>query len=42
MVAPFPLGQVIATPEALKLLEEAGEDPYRYRCERNSPVAFDC
>ena len=23
----FPLGQVVATPEALKLLEETGEDP---------------
>ena len=27
MMAPFPLGQVVATPGALKLLDEAGEDP---------------
>ncbi len=27
MMAPFPLGRVVATPGALKLLEEAGEDP---------------
>ena len=27
MMVPFPLGRVVATPEALKLLEEAGEDP---------------
>ncbi len=26
-MAPFPLGRVVATPGALKLLEEAGEDP---------------
>jgi hypothetical protein len=26
----FPLGRVVATPEALKLLEEVGEDPLRY------------
>jgi hypothetical protein len=29
MVA-FPLGQIVATPGALKLLEEAGEDTFRY------------
>ena len=29
-MAPFPLGQVVATPGALKLLEEAGEDPFHY------------
>ena len=26
-MAPFPLGQIVATPGVLKLLEEAGEDP---------------
>ncbi len=26
-MAPFPLGQIVATPGALKLLEEGGEDP---------------
>ncbi len=26
----FPLGQVVATPGALKLLEEAGKDPLSY------------
>jgi hypothetical protein len=29
-MAPFPLGRVVATPGALKLLEEAGEDPSTY------------
>ncbi len=29
-MAPFPLGRVVATPGALKLLEEAGEDPLRH------------
>jgi hypothetical protein len=29
-MAPFPLGRVAATPGALQLLEEAGEDPLRY------------
>ena len=29
-MAPFPLGRVVATPGALQLLEEAGEDPLRY------------
>jgi len=28
MVLSFPLGQIVATPGALKLLEETGEDPY--------------
>ena len=36
MTAPFPLGQIVATPAALELLEEAGEDPLcylvRHRC----------
>ncbi len=27
MRVPFPLGQVVATPGALKLLQEVGEDP---------------
>jgi hypothetical protein len=27
---PFPLGRVVATPGALNLLEEAGEDPLCY------------
>ena len=27
---PFPLGRVVATPGALQLLEEAGEEPLRY------------
>ena len=26
-MVPFPLGRIVATPGALKLLEEAGEDP---------------
>jgi hypothetical protein len=26
----FPLGRIVATPGALKLLKEAGEDPLRY------------
>ena len=30
MVAAFPLGQIVATPGALKLLKEAGEDPLSY------------
>lgn len=29
-MAHFPLGRVVATPGALELLEEAGEDPVRY------------
>ncbi len=29
-MAPFPLGRIVATPGALKLLEEAGEDPLHY------------
>lgn len=29
-MAPFALGQIVATPGALQLLEEAGEDPLRY------------
>jgi hypothetical protein len=30
MRAPLPLGLVVATPEALKLLSEAGESPFAY------------
>jgi hypothetical protein len=30
MMAPFPLGWVVGTPGALKLLEEAGEAPLYY------------
>jgi hypothetical protein len=29
-MVPFPLGRVVATPGALKMLEEAGENPLRY------------
>jgi hypothetical protein len=29
-MAPFPLGRVVATPRALQLLEEVGEDPLSY------------
>ncbi len=32
----FPLGQVVATPGALKLLEEAGEDPLYYLARHHS------
>jgi hypothetical protein len=30
MTAPLPLGRVVATPGALKLLSEIGEDPFGY------------
>jgi hypothetical protein len=30
MRAPLPLGRVVATPGALKLLSEAGENPFAY------------
>lgn len=30
MTAPLPLGRVVATPGALKLLSEVGEDPFEY------------
>ena len=30
MSAPLPLGRVVATPGALQLLSEAGEDPFDY------------
>jgi hypothetical protein len=30
MTAPLPLGRVVATPGALKLLSEIGEDPFDY------------
>ena len=29
-MAPFPLGRVVATPGALKLLEETGKHPHPY------------
>ena len=32
----FPLGQVVATPGALKLLEEAGKDPLYYLARHRS------
>jgi hypothetical protein len=35
-MAPFPLGRVVATPGSLKLLEEAGEDPFRYLARHRS------
>ncbi len=35
-MAPFPLGRVVATPGALKLLEEAGEDPLYYPVRHHS------
>ena len=35
-MAPFPLGRVAATPGALKLLEEADEDPLRYLARHRS------
>ena len=36
MRAPLPLGRVVATPGALQLLEEAGEDPLRYLARHRS------
>jgi hypothetical protein len=30
MTAPLPLGRVVATPGALKLLSDIGEDPFEY------------
>jgi hypothetical protein len=30
MTAPLPLGRVVATPGALKLLSDMGEDPFGY------------
>ena len=30
MTGPLPLGRVVATPGALKVLEEAGEHPFAY------------
>jgi hypothetical protein len=30
MTAPLPLGRVVATPGAMKLLSEMGEDPFGY------------
>ena len=36
MTAPLPLGRVVATPGALKLLSEAGEDPFDYLARHSS------
>jgi hypothetical protein len=36
MRAPLPLGWVVATPGALKLLLEAGEDPFDYLARHSS------
>jgi hypothetical protein len=46
MMAPLPLGRVVATPEALKLLSEAGENPFAYlarhtTCDWGELCAFD-
>jgi hypothetical protein len=30
MMGPLPLGRIVATPGALRILSEAGEDPLRY------------
>ncbi len=30
MMGPLPLGRVVATPGALQLLRDAGEDPFGY------------
>jgi hypothetical protein len=35
-MGPFPLGRVVATPGALELLHEAGEDPLRYLARHSS------
>jgi hypothetical protein len=35
-MAPFPLGRIVATLGALKLLEEAGEDPLCYLARHHS------
>ncbi len=35
-MVPLPLGQVVATPGALKLLLEAGEDPFDYLARHSS------
>jgi hypothetical protein len=35
-MAPFPLGRVVATPGALKLLAEVGEDPLTYLARHSS------
>jgi len=47
MTAPFPLGRVLATPGALKLLSEAGEDAFGYLARHAAGdwgelCAFDC
>ncbi len=36
MMGPLPLGRIVATPGALKLLREAGEDPLRYLARHKS------
>ena len=36
MRAPLPLGRVVATPGALELLSEAGEDPFDYLARHTS------
>ena len=36
MMGPLPLGRVVATPGALKLLAEAGEDPLSYLARHSS------
>jgi hypothetical protein len=36
MMEAFPLGRVLATPGALRLLDESGEDPLYYLCRHRS------
>jgi hypothetical protein len=36
MMAPLPLGKIVATPGALKVLLEAGEDPLHYLVRHSS------
>jgi hypothetical protein len=36
MMGPLPLGRVVATPGALRVLFEAGEDPMRYLARHSS------
>jgi hypothetical protein len=36
MMGPLPLGRIVATPGALKLLSEAGEEPRRYLARHSS------
>jgi hypothetical protein len=35
-MAPFPLGRIVATPGALRLLQEGGEDPLPYLARHRS------